>query len=340
MGDDITIYCSVSSSLDSPYPPEDPVGDSYLWDGSPIPIKGETIIKAVAEDSFGVRSQIGVYYYNIVPEKPIAPASTTYTDMDFIPVTVVEGSDFTYTINGTTHTVPKEKMQDRTKVYIDTTTGCAYSDESKTEKLDNEAEQTITSPITLDMYCEKDGVRSGTSTYKYALGETPAAPFVVKNPGGEYPQKKQGGTDAYIVVELDSLEKDGTIEYCIGSENIDDPTAWKPYPSTGIEISDDCELYARVKADDGTVSNLMTEIYTFKPLPPVISPISGTYSSDTEVIIKFDENASVPKDSTYIIKYSVNGEVKADEIYQGQEKKITVTDNATVKAWVVEVDKN
>ncbi|MBQ8766859.1 MAG: chitobiase/beta-hexosaminidase C-terminal domain-containing protein, partial [Clostridia bacterium] len=296
-GDNIKIYYTVATSEESPYPPNDPVG-SKLWEGEPIPIKGETIIKAVAEDIFGRRSQIGLYYYKIIPEAPTAPTSANYTEMDFIPVTAVEGSEITYTINGVTHTIPASNMEDRTTFYIDSKTGEAFTGTDRQTRIDSGDVQNIAAPITLELSCEKDGVSSNTSTYHYNIGETPAPPFVSKNPGGEYPQKVQTANGAYVKVELDTLEKDGEIWYCTDSENISDESAWTKYdPETGIEIFDDTTLHARVKKGDNTYSNMITEVYTFKPLPPVVTPDSGTYSGEQEVTIKFDENASSPDGS-------------------------------------------
>jgi len=337
-GDNIKIYYTISTSAESPYPPNDPVG-SKLWEGEAIPITGETIIKAVAEDIFGRRSQIGLYYYKIVPEAPTAPTSASYNEMDFIPVTAVKGSEITYTINGVTHTIPESNMEDRTIFYIDSKTGKAYADDDvNSTRLDSGNDQEITAPITLELSCEKDGVPSSTSTYHYNIGENPAPPFVSANPGGEYPQKSQTQSGAYVKVEFDTLEKDAEIWYCTDSENISDETAWQKYDKdSGIEIFDDTTLHARVKKD-GKFSNMITEVYTFKPMPPVVTPDSGTYSGEQEVTIKFDDNAKAPDGSSYIIKYSINGEVQNDEIYPRQERKIPVSDTTTVKAWVVEVD--
>lgn len=336
-GDNIKIYYTVATSEESPYPPNDPVG-SKLWEGETIPITGETIIKAVAEDIFGRRSQIGLYYYKIVPEAPTAPTSANYNEMDFIPVTAVKGSEITYTINGVTHTIPASNMADRTIFYIDSKTGKAYTGTDRQTRIDSGDAQSITEPITLELSCEKDGVPSSTSTYHYNIGENPAPPFVSQNPGGEYPQKSQTQSGAYVKVELDTLEKDAEIWYCTDSENISDEAAWQKYDKdSGIEIFDDTTLHARVKKD-GKFSNMITEVYTFKPMPPVVTPDSGTYSGEQEVTIKFDDNAKAPDGSSYIIKYSINGEIQNDEVYPGQERKIPVSDTTTIKAWVVERD--
>lgn len=336
-GGNIKIYYTVSNSTESPYPPNDPVG-SKLWEGEEIPIKGETIIKAVAEDIFGRRSQIGLYYYKIVPEAPKAPASANYKEADFIPVTAVDGSEITYVINGETHTVTAENMKDRTNFYIDAKTGAAYTGKTRAVRIDDGEPQTISDKIDLELSCKKDGVESGKSVYHYNTGETPAPPFAAENPGGEYPQKAQTESGAYVKVILDTIENDAEIWYCTESESISDETAWKKYdPETGIEISDNTALCAMVKKD-GKYSNMITEIYTFSPLPPVIAPDSGTYSGEREVTVKFDAAAKPPEGSSYVIRYSINSELSDDIIYFGQERKITVTDTTSIKAWVEETD--
>lgn len=336
MSGDINIYYTFSNSNDTDNYPPDLAKGSEEWTNENIPITGETIINAVAEDSNGNRSQIGTFYYKIIPAAPVVPESSSYTDIDFIPVTVVEGSEITYTINGEPHTIPADKMDGRTTVYINTQTGKAHADDDiNSEILDDGNVSQIGDEIKLTVSCEKDGVPSDTTNRQYNKLSIPSAPFVTKNPGGTYIHKSQP-----LVVELDTIEKDSEIWYCIGSENVSDTNNWQKYnPDEGIEITKDAELYAKVIDKNGDESNMIHHYYTFVPPVPEITPPSGTYNGDdVEVTIGFPDDASIPDGSIYVLKYTVNGgETKT--VYFNQKSATEVIDStSTVKAWIEEQD--
>lgn len=47
------------------------------YEGEDIPVKGHTIIKAVAVNAFGVKSDVGIFEYVVTPEAPKAAPSAT-----------------------------------------------------------------------------------------------------------------------------------------------------------------------------------------------------------------------------------------------------------------------
>ena len=125
------IYYSIGQKGGENYPPADPMlgldTTKEYAAGEKIEIRGETIIKAVAVNAQGQKSDIGVFYYNVVPETPVAPPSAVLSDpIAYLPVFAPSGSTVTYTVNGVQNTV---LMDDFHQIYIDPNTGLAYKDQ-------------------------------------------------------------------------------------------------------------------------------------------------------------------------------------------------------------------
>ena len=102
------IYYTVSTDsayVPNPDPNEVGNGITKLYDGSPIEIKGNTVIKAVAVnviDGMAVKSNIGVYPYTVIPDAPTALASGEVDRYALIPVDALCGNGcyVEYEING------------------------------------------------------------------------------------------------------------------------------------------------------------------------------------------------------------------------------------------------
>ena len=168
----------------------DPVPNTegtYPYDGSEhIDIKGKTVIKAVAVNSFGVKSDIGIFEYIITPEAPKAAPSATLKEDEFpvVPVDAVKGSTVKYKIGDFENEFVNE---DDERFYIDTQTGNAYRDKDCTMRLgdENDGENTGKS-VTLDISAELDGVKSDTNRYIYSLSNNSneiAPPYADKETG-------------------------------------------------------------------------------------------------------------------------------------------------------------
>lgn len=96
------------------------------YDGLAVEIKGHTIIKAVAVNNFGVKSDVAVFEYIAEPEAPRAAPSATIgkNRLPVVPVSAVVGSMVKYEVNG----AENEIVCDSGKFYIDMQTGNAYAD--------------------------------------------------------------------------------------------------------------------------------------------------------------------------------------------------------------------
>lgn len=302
---------------------------TILYDGQPIKVKGHTIIKAVAVNVFGIKSDVGIFEYIITPEAPVAAPSATISGdtLPVVPVSAVKGSTVKYEINGFSN----EFVCENGSFYIDTQSGNAYKDRNCTEILGTENPDTLSSPANLKIWAELDGIESLENRYVYKLstsGNTLAVPYADKETG-EYEEIKQDGDNNLLIISLYSLNNGDTIEYRKNNE-----TDWHEYDGDAIKIKNDTVLQIRSKKD-GIYSTASSYVYNFVPLAPVITLESGRYvlSDNPKTQIKYDDRApSDKKDYDYQILYRENGEPK-DVVYaMGFER--TIDHTMSFKAYV------
>lgn len=327
--DGVTIYYTVAYNHDGDYPQPDPnkgyEQTKIYKPGEDILLRGETIIKAVAENAFGIRSDMGVFHYTIVPEAPSAPPSTTFSGgISILPVTAVPGSAVTYTVNGFTNTFT---VPDNGLFYIDPNTGNAYVDEKKINQLGTDSGTVINAPINLSISCEKDGISSAVNSYQYSAedNDMPAAPYADKS-SGKYKETAIDDNNNLLSVKLMSINKEDEIQYRTAADN-----AWKTY-SSPILLKDDTVLYIRA-AKNGKYSDIATYVYTFIPPEPVITPSSGKYSNMQTVKLSVPDTA--PTDRDYTIYYKRGGD-RQDVRYTGVD--ILIEKSQSIKAYIVEND--
>ncbi len=310
----------------------DPVPNTdgtYLYDGTSfIDIKGKTVIKAVAVNPFGVKSDVGIFSYVVTPEAPKAAPSVSLYEEDFpvVPVDAVKGSTVKYTIGGFENEFLNDEDE---RFYIDTKTGNAYRDKECTKPLgdENDTENTGDS-VTLEILSEMDGVESDTNRYVYALSDdedTLAPPYADKETG-IYEERRIDDANNLLKVMLYSLNTDGEIQYRLNNKG-----DWETYTDgSGLLFKEDTILQIRC-ARDGKYSSVVSYVYNFIPLPPVIVLPSGTYleSDNKTTTLEFDPMAPTDKingweNGIYTIWYRQNGD-KEDFKYTGAERDITHT---------------
>ena len=305
----------------------DPVPNTdgtYLYDGTSfIDLKGNTVIKAVAVNVFGVKSDVGIFSYTVTPQAPKAAPSATINEakLPVVPVDAVKGSTVNYKIGSFENEFVNA---DDERFYIDTETGMAYRDKECTERLG--VLNTAVDSSTLD------GVKSDTNRYIYSVSGNPltlAPPYADKETG-TYKEIKIDDNDNILNVKLYSLNNGGEIQY-----RLDNSGEWLSYTDeTGLLFKGDTVLQLRY-AKDGNYSAVVSYVYNFVPLAPVIVLPSGTYleSDNKTTTIEYAEN--VPTDKNYSIWYRQNGDSK-DFRYTGQERAITHT--MSFKAYVLNED--
>lgn len=292
------------------------------YDGTAIEVKGKTIIKAVAVNVFGVKSNVGIFEYTVTPEAPCAaPSATVSGNLPIVPVTAVKGSTVKYEINGFTN----EFVCDDGKFYIDTKTGNAYKDKNCTEPLGVQNTVTLTSPAELNIKAELDEVESLPNYYRYDAGgaDVLAAPYADKETG-EYEEISVDADDNLLHIHLYSLNSGDTIQY-----KTDNMTDWAAYNEV-IKISGDTVLQIRSEKD-GKFSTVASYVYNFVPLAPIITLPSGRYSKSGTVATKIEYDSRIPKNKSYSIFYRSNGD-KQDYPYNGIEREIDHT--MSFKAYV------
>lgn len=317
------IYYTIAYQSDGGYPPEDPTpgaeGTLLYTPGTEIELKGETMIKAVAQNAFGIRSELGVFHYTVTPEAPTAPPSAFVAgSFDTIPVRSIDGASVTYNIGGEENTVTLSGIS---TFYIDTATGNAYADAAKTDLLCENDQPVHNDRVELSLFCELNGVKSLTNRYTYQVDEgIVAAPFADKA-SGTYEQIAIDGENHLLRVMAACLDSEAEIYYSTGSE-------WLPYQDE-ILLKDDAVLQLRAQKD-GSVSEIVSYVYTFQPPAPVITAGSGTY---TAVQTRLELPAGVPTDRSYEIYYRRNGDGQ-DVRYTGGDIEIDRT--MSLKAYIVE----
>lgn len=291
----------------------------------PITVKGHTIIKAVAVNAFGVKSDVGIFEYIVTPEAPkAAPSAVISGDtLPVVPVSAVKGCTVKYDVNG----FENEFICGDSSFYIDTATGNAYKDEACTEPLGTQNTGTITAPAVLNISAELDGIESEQNRYTYKLSSdtgTLAPPYADKETG-EYEEIKADESNNLLLVKLYSLNKGDTIQY-----TTDNGANWIDY-TDAIPVKNDTVLQIRSEKN-GNYSKIISYVYNFVPLAPIITLQSGRYlaSENQFTMIELDDRA--PTDKDYTIWYRENGG-KQDVIYQNQKRYIDHT--MSFKAYVV-----
>lgn len=322
-----TIYYTVSYGDEVLADPVPGTEGTIEYDGTPIDIKGNTIIKAVAVNVFGVKSDIGIFGYTVTPETPkAAPSATIHSDtLPVVPVEAVAGSTVSYTIGDVENSFV---APDSEKFYIDTQTGNAYEDADCTIPLGTVSDTTISSPATLDIWAELDGVQSEPNRYIYTLttnAATIAPPYADKETG-TYEEINIDGENNLLLVNLYSLNVDAEIQY-----RTDNTGAWLTYDGNALKLKEDTMLQVRA-TKDGNYSTVESYVYEFVPLPPIITLPSGRYSADPVPTTTLELDSRVPTDKTYTIFYRANGDT-ADVRYTGVEREIDHT--MSFKAYVV-----
>lgn len=324
------IYYSISYGGAFMADPMPNMSGTIEYDDKPIEVKGHTIIKAVAVNQFGVKSDVGIFEYIVAPEAPKAApsASVSGSRLPLVPVSAVKGSLVSYEINGVLNTFTCTDGI----FYLDTQTGNAYRDKERTDLLGTEHIGDLTSPAILNIYAELDGVQSEQNRYTYSLSgssDTLAPPYADKETG-EYEEIKADDENYLLHISLYSLNTDGIIQY-----KTDNGTNWTDYDGNPIRIKDDTILQIRCKKGE-TYSTTVSYVYQFVPLAPIITLSSGRYSKSTThtTQIRYDDRAPSDKvDKDYLIKYRENGD-QQDSLYgMGVEHEIDHT--MSFKAYVV-----
>lgn len=309
----------------------DPVPGVYgtiEYDGTPIDIKGDTLIKAVAVNIFGVKSDIGIFDYTVTPEAPkAAPSATINSDnLPVVPVDAVTGSTVKYDVNGVTI----EFVTHSGRFYIDTATGNAYEDEDCTKPLGTANDADIKAPAVLTISAVLDGVESQQNKYTYDItsDDILASPYADKEMG-TYEEINIDGENNLLLVKLYSLNKGDTIEYRFGNDG-----TWTEYDSDCVKLTEDTVLQLRsVKGDK--VSAVVSYVYNFVPMAPIITLPSGRYSQTPVPDTKIELDSRAPTNKRYSIWYRENGDTE-DLRYMNAERQITHT--MSFKAYVLNED--
>ncbi len=293
----------------------------------PITVKGHTIIKAVAVNVFGVKSDVGIFEYIVTPEAPrAAPSATVGGRLPVVPVHTVKGCTVIYDINGF------ENRFDCAEglFYLDTATGNAYRDEACTEPLGTaNTAAPLDSPATLDIYAVLDGISSMTNRYSYTLSDDPAAlaPPYADTESGEYEEIKADDDNNLLLVTLRSLNSGDTVQY-----TTDGGTTWEDYaPGDTVKIKGDTTLRVRSEKD-GNYSRTESYVYTFVPLAPIITLPSGRYLKSENRFTTIELDSRAPTDKDYTIWYRENGG-RQDVPYGNQKRYIDHT--MSFKAYVI-----
>ena len=301
---------------------------THLYDGSSfININGNTVIKAVAVNSFGVKSDVGIFSYVITPEAPKAAPSATISGnkLPVVPVDAVKGSTVKYEIGGFTNEFVNSEDE---RFYIDTHTGMAYRDKECTKQLGRLNTSVNSGSVTLEISAELDGVESDKNRYTYSTSNsTVLAPPYADKETGTYEEIKIDNDNNILRVKLYSLNSDGKIQYRIDNEG-----SWNDYTDeSGLLFKQDTILQLRYKKN-GNYSSVVSYVYNFVPLAPVISLPSGAYLASENKTTTISLREDTPTDKQYSIWYRQNGDAK-DFRYTGQERSITHT--MSFKAYVL-----
>lgn len=285
-----------------------------------IEITENIIISAVTEKN-GVYSEVETKSYEILHTKPSKPNVTlapgVYSKQDSNDsfstqfAKVVDTTKIYYTISND-GTVPEDP---------EITNGNLYSVGYDIPIGNN----TIIKAVAVDAY----GNKSDVSVFEYRILEPEIsinvnAPYADK-PSGQYDEALVNGS--LLKVSLANQDADAEIWY---RENYGQA---KKYEGS-ISLVEDTVLQTWA-VKNGEKSIMATYVYTFKPLPPVIKPISGIYSEAQMVEITLDERT--PNDRNYYIYFRTIGDKDTYDSYV-RGNKILVSDMAVVDAYIVDAD--
>lgn len=331
--DGTEIYYTISRNGAFVVDPIPNVEGTIKYDGSPIEITGNTIIKAVALNIFGIKSDVGIFQYVITPEAPQAAPSATVSGekLPLIPVSAVKGSTVKYEIND----FKNEFFCESGSFYIDLQTGNAYFDKECTDILGTRNDSDFSTQAKLTIKSELDGIESLPNYYVYSLSNNSdklAKPYA-DIATGEYEEIKIDDDNNILHIHLYSLNVGDSIQY-----KLNNSSTWNDYDDNeGIKIKQDSILQLRSEKS-GIYSPVESYIYTFVPLAPIITLESGPYllSSNPQAEIEYDFRAPTDKiENCYQIWYRQNGDQK-DVRYNGAKRDITHT--MSFKAYVINND--
>lgn len=308
--------------------------------GDYIPVTGNTVIKAVAVNAFGVKSDVGIFSYTVTPEAPkAAPSATIDGELPVVPVDAVRGSTVKYKIGGFENEFLNSADE---RFYIDTKTGMAYRDKACTEQLGYLNTSVNSGSVTLEISATLDGVESDTNRYTYsaASGALPAPPYADKETG-TYEEIKIDDNNNLLKVMLYSLNNGGKIQY-----RLDNKGNWNDYTDgSGLLLKpenknqDTIVLQLRYEKD-GKYSPVVSYVYNFVPVAPIIELPSGTYLSSDDIYTKIAFNKDIPTDKRYTIFYRRNGDA-TDRRYNFSEiepEDLDIDHTMTIKAYVLNED--
>lgn len=312
----------------------DPVPNTegtHLYDGTAfIDIKGNTVIKAVAVNPFGVKSDVGIFSYTVTPEAPVAAPSAAIsgTKLPVVPVDAVVGSKVSYKIGSFEN---EFENTDDERFYIDTETGMAYRDKECTQQLGKLNTAVNSKSVTLEISATLNGIESDKNRYVYSVSkDSVIAPPYADKETGTYEEIKIDDQNNILKVMLYSLNSGGKIQYRIDNDGV-----WEDYAEdTGLLFSEDTVLQIRYEKD-GKHSAVVSYVYNFIPLAPVIELPSGTYLKSDNKTTKLGYSPDIPTNKDYSIWYRQNGD-KKDFRYTGQERAIEHT--MSFKAYVLNED--
>ena len=310
--------------------------------GTDIPIHGHEIIKAVAVNALGYKSDVAIFDYTVVPAVPrAAPSAVVGADaLPVVPVIAVEGAEVTYTVND----VPWSFDNTGDSVfYLDTATGIAYRDADRTRPLvAPDTARDFNTRATVTLRAELDGVESDTDTYVYRArgdGITLSPPWADRA-AGTYEERALDAQNTLLNVRLDSLNDAGTIQYRLNNGTWQDYdgtirlyyklnggtlAADSPIGSGGVTV-----LQARMVNGKHT-GDTVSYVYRFVPPQPEISLPSGRYSYTVDgegkptypgATLSLAEDS--PTDGLYDIYYRANGDAR-DYRYTGARRSIEHT---------------
>ncbi len=309
---------------------------TYLYDGTAsIPVKGNTVIKAIAVNVFGVRSDIGIFSYTVAPEAPFAAPSATISgdSLPLVPVEAVKGSKVFYTVGDASQSFDNT---DSERFYIDTETGISYRNPDRTEPLTSDTGVVNTSPVTLDIYSVLDSVESEHTVRRYALSDvdTVLAPPYASKETGMYEERIIDDDNNLLALRFYSLNEGADIYYRFGNDG-----TWELYtPDTDVLIAEDTILQLRCVRDGSTgsvESSVVSYVYNFRPLPPIIELASGTYLKSEELSTRIFLDDKAPTNKSYTIWYRGNSD---DKDYEYDGRKRTIDHTMSFKAYVENTD--
>lgn len=320
--------------------PENPrkgADNTFEFSGEDIPLKGNTIIKAVAIDEGGKQSDLGIFSYSIVPEAPKIPESTILPDITGTLLTVkgIDGETIHYCIGDTQNEVALDGFN---SFYVDPVTGKAYLDKDRKTELGNAVpvDSVNSSPFELKAYAELNGVKSDESrgVYTYISSTDTVLPPYISIPSGSYDERAIDENGNGIIEEWEYVLLKPEL-YCLtaGAEiyyyYADSPDDVHKY-SEPLQITDDCLIYMYA-IKEGIKSGESLAFYHFVPLPPIIKPISGIYDNKIDVVI--NENPYSPKNANHVIYYNKSSADIADTLYLGGN--ISVDREEIIKAYII-----